>query len=193
MLLNCRKKQSAIYSVCMEHSHMTLECCSAVSRALTFSFNWMILWRVTINVPKNLRGECHPKNQIKRESLVMLKRTDYVLNLLVNLLSSYNELKTLLARPAQLIIKTSTSLQTYHSFNVINVCNFGRNTWKITNEWPKAENENRMIDRLLVITGYHKKQFFYKAKVIHENLSSLLWEVLQFKNLVSLTDSESCK
>lgn len=39
----------------------------------------------------------------------MLKRTDYVINLLVNLVSSYrvfySELKTLLARPAQLIIK----------------------------------------------------------------------------------------
>ena len=64
---------------------------------------------------------------------------------------------------------------------------------KITNKWPKAENENRMIDLLLVITGYHKKQFFYRVKVIRENLSSLLWEVLQFKNLVSLTDRESCK
>ena len=105
VLLNCRKKQSAIYSVCMEHPHMTLKCCSAVSRALTFSFNWMILWKVTINVSKNLRGECYPKDQIKRDSLVMLKRTDYVINLLVNLVSSYSELKTLLARPAQLIIK----------------------------------------------------------------------------------------
>lgn len=155
VLLNCRKKQSAIYSVCMEHPHMTLKCCSAVSRALTFSFNWMILWKVTINVSKNLRGECYPKDQIKRDSLVMLKRTDYVINLLVNLVSNYSELKTLLARPAQLIIKASISFQTYHSFNVINVCNFGRNTWKITNEWPKAENENRMIDWLLIITGYH--------------------------------------
>lgn len=35
----------------------------------------------------------------------MLKRTDYVINLLVNLVSSYSELKTLSARPAQLIIK----------------------------------------------------------------------------------------
>lgn len=58
----------------------------------------------------------------------MLKRTDYVINLLVNLVSNYSELKTLLARPAQLIIKASISFQTYHSFNVINVCNFGRNT-----------------------------------------------------------------
>ena len=155
VLLNCRKKQSAIYSVCMEHPHMTLKCCSAVSRALTFSFNWMILWKVSINVSKNLRGECYPKDQIKRDSLVMLKRTDYVINLLVNLVSNYSELKTLLARPAQLIIKASISFQTYHSFNVINVCNFGRNPWKITNEWPKAENENRMIDWLLIITGYH--------------------------------------
>lgn len=73
VLLNCRKKQSAIYSVCMEHPHMTLKCCSAVSRALTFSFNWMIRWKVTMNVSKNLRGECHPKNQIKRDNLVMLK------------------------------------------------------------------------------------------------------------------------
>ena len=105
VLLNCRKKQSAIYSVCMEHPHMTLKCCSAVSRALTFSFNWMILWKVSINVSNNLRGECYPKDQIKRDSLVMLKRTDYVINLLVNLVSSCSELKTLLARPAQLIIK----------------------------------------------------------------------------------------
>lgn len=52
-----------------------------------------------------LRGECYPKDQIKRDSLVMLKRTDYVINLLVNLVSSYSELKTLSARPAQLIIK----------------------------------------------------------------------------------------
>lgn len=37
--------------------------------------------------------------------MVMVKRTDYVINLLVNLVSSYSELKTLLARPAQLIIK----------------------------------------------------------------------------------------
>ena len=82
-----------------------------------------------MNVSKNLRGECHPKNQIKRDSLVMLKRIDYVINLLVNLVSSYSELKTL--GPARLIIKASISTQNYHSFNMINminVCNFGCNT-----------------------------------------------------------------
>ena len=87
-----------------------------------------------MNVSKNLRGECHPKNQIKRDSLVMLKRIDYVINLLLNLVSSYSELKTL--GPARLIIKTSISTQNYHSFNMINMINNGNRT-----EWSAIWSE----------------------------------------------------